>query len=57
MEESFGVHLAGNGAETLLRDQGGVQGWILVLKAKPGEAEVVLFLFSLKALLLTAMEN
>lgn len=30
----------GVGAETLLKDQGGIQGWILVLKAKPDEAKL-----------------
>lgn len=44
------------GTETLLKDLGGIQGWILVLKAKPDEAKVVLF-FSLKALLLTTLEK
>lgn len=35
--------------ETLLKDQGGVQGWILVLRHKPDQTKV------LKALFLTAL--
>lgn len=31
----------GMATETLLKGQGGIQGWILVLKAEPDAAEVV----------------
>lgn len=39
--------------ETLLKDQGGVQGWILVLRHKPDQTKVVFF--PLKALFLAAL--